>query len=100
LNVIQPIRLFARLIRDSQPFWANTRCCPNPNSYERDTIRFNLNQKKIVTTIRFNLNQKKLWLYQSLNPEPAAYNSSALTATLQKAVAKLQESVMLMQRAW
>jgi len=26
-------RLFARLIGDSQPFWANPRCCPN--SYEK-----------------------------------------------------------------
>jgi len=36
---------------------------------------------------------------QALNPEFAAYNFSALTATPQTAVAKLRKSVMLMQRA-
>jgi len=37
LNAIQPVRLFARLIGKSQPFWANlrARCCPNPNSYKK-----------------------------------------------------------------
>jgi len=28
LNAIQLVRLFARLIGDSQPFWANPRWCP------------------------------------------------------------------------
>jgi len=50
--------------------------------------------------MRFSLNQKKNLPHQALNPEPAAYNFSALTATLQMANAKLQESVILMQRAW
>jgi len=31
---IQPVRLFTRLIGDSQPFWANPRCYPN--SYEKE----------------------------------------------------------------
>jgi len=52
-------------------------------------MRFNLNQKK----------NKKMWLHRALNPEPAAYDSSALTATLGTAVAKLRKSVIFMQKA-
>jgi len=36
--------------------------------------------------------------YRALNPEPATYDSSALTATLPMLVVKLQESVILTQR--
>jgi len=36
LNAIQPVRLFAKLIGDSWPFWANprARCCHN--TYEKE----------------------------------------------------------------
>jgi len=34
LNAIQLVRLFARLIGNSQPFWAYPRCCLN--SYEKE----------------------------------------------------------------
>jgi len=36
LNAIQLVRLFARLFEDSQPFWDNPTCCPNPNSYKKE----------------------------------------------------------------
>jgi len=50
--------------------------------------------------MRFTLNQKKWLRHRALNPEPTAYDSSALTVTLLMAFAKLWESVILLQRAW
>jgi len=55
LNAIQLVRLFARLIGDSRPFWANPR---TPGATltltlmrkQRDTMKFNLNQKTKIMT--------------------------------------------------
>jgi len=48
---------------------------------EREIMRFNLNEKSDS---------------KDLNPEPAAHDSSALTATLRMTVAKFQENLILL----
>jgi len=43
---------FAKFIRDSQPFWANRRCCADPNSYKKE--------------MQWDSSSKKKWLHWAL----------------------------------
>jgi len=54
----------------------------------------------LIEVCEFHPQSQSKKYHRALNPEPAAYYSNGLTATLQTTIAKLRESVILMQRAW
>jgi len=75
-STVQPVLQFHQAYwlaysGDSQQFWTNPRCCPNPKLLrERD------NEIHSQLRKRYNLNQKNCYLVtpsvqQALNPEPA-----------------------------